>query len=122
MSPVEGGASGFSVARRLQNGVLVIVIRGELDADTAPVLTADLEAAANWGGAVVVDLCGASYMDSSGLYALMVLRRRLAERSRALGVACWPEGAVAMAFRVSGTDELFDLYRTRTDAVDALRD
>ena len=120
MAPVEGGASGFSVARRMQKGVLVLVVRGELDAETTPSMTRDLDDAANASADVVVDLCGASFMDSSSLYALMVLRKRLAERARSLADACWSEGPVALTIHVSGADELFALYPTRTDAVEAL--
>jgi anti-sigma B factor antagonist len=107
----------FSVATRDQEGVVVIVIRGHLDAETAPGIAIDFESAVGAEGPVVVDLCGASFMDSAGLYSLMVLRRRLAERSRRLAVACWPSGAVDLTFRVSGTNEFFDLHATRTDAI-----
>jgi anti-sigma B factor antagonist len=117
MTMKEGGPPGFSVTTRLQDGVVVLVIRGHLDAETAPAVAVDFESAVNADGPVVVDLCGASFMDSAGLYALMVLRRRLVERERRLAVACWPSGAVDLTFRVSGTHELFDLHATRTDAI-----
>src|SRR3954468_5767592 len=120
MTPVEGGSAGFSVDRRYQDGVLVLVIRGVVDAETSLALTADFEAAATASGPVVVDLCGASFMDSSGLYSLMVLRRRLAERSRRLAVAYWPEGAIAMIFNVSGVEELFEVHPNRPAAVAAV--
>src|SRR3954454_3832554 len=117
MTPVEGGSAGFSVDRRYQDGVLVLVIRGVVDAETSLALTADFEAAATASGPVVVDLCGASFMDSSGLYAVMVLRQRLAEGSRRLAVAYWPQGAIATIFHVSGAQELFDVHASRSAAV-----
>ena len=120
MTPVEGGSAGFSVDRRYQDGVLVLVIRGVVDAETSLALTADFEAAATASGPVVVDLCGASFMDSSGLYAVMVLRRRLAEGSRRLAVAYWPQGAIATIFHISGAEELFDVHTNRPDAVAAV--
>jgi anti-sigma B factor antagonist len=122
MCPVEGGASGFSVSTSIQDGVLLLTIRGELDADTTRTTARELDAAAHAGVDVVVDLGGTTFLDSAGLYALMVLRKRLDEASRRLAIACWPDGPVAMTFRVSGTDDLFALYATRTDALDALRD
>ena len=121
MAPVEGGASGFSVAAQMQDGVLLLIVRGEVDADTTRTMTRELDAAGSADADVVVDLAGTTFLDSSGLYALMVLRKRLAERARSMAVACWPEGAVAMTFRVSGADDLFALHATRTDAIDALR-
>jgi anti-anti-sigma regulatory factor len=79
------------------------------------------EAALAVRGPVVVDLCGASFLDSSGLHALLVFRERLREHGRELAVACWPDGAVAMAFRVSGTAPLFGLRPGREDAVASVR-
>src|SRR5438309_690665 len=122
MTPVEDGSTGFSVARRHQDGVLVLVIRGDVDTRTSAALIADFEAAATGSGAVVLDLCGASFMDSAALYAVMVLRRRLAERSRRLAVTYSPEGAVATIFHVSGAQELFTIHASRAAAVAAVRD
>jgi len=122
MTPVEGGSSGFSVAVRNQDGVLVLVIRGEVDAATSRSLTPDFEAAAVADGPVVIDLCGASFMDSAGLYSLLVLRKRLAERERRIAVAYWPQGAIATIFHVAGADELFEIHASRAAAVAALRD
>src|SRR3954452_3690131 len=120
MAPVEGGPSGFSVSTRMQDGVLLLIVRGDVDAETTRTMTRELDAAAQADADVVVDLCATSFLDSTGLYALMVLRRRLAERERGMAVACWPDGPVAMTFRVSGADELFALHATRTDALDGL--
>jgi|1185.fasta_scaffold1504220_1 anti-anti-sigma factor len=123
MTPVEGGSSfGFSVARRDQDGVIILVIRGEVDAETSTTLAPEFEAAAVADGPVVIDLCGASFMDSAGLYAVMVLRRRLAESERRTAVAYWPQGAIATIFHVSGADELFEVHASRAAAVLALRD
>src|SRR3954447_16627897 len=120
MTPVEDGSAGFSVDRRYQDGALVVVIRGDVDTEASAALTADFEAAATARGPVVVDLCGASFMDSSGLYAVMVLRRRLAEGSRRLAVAYCPEGAIATIFNISGAEELFDIHANRPAAVAAV--
>src|SRR4051812_38524288 len=115
MAPVEGGPSGFSVSTRMQDGVLLLIVRGEVDAETTRTMTRELDAAAQADADVVIDLGGTTFLDSAGLYAL--LRRRLGERARRLAVACWPDGAVAMTFRVSGADALFALHTTRTDAL-----
>jgi anti-anti-sigma factor len=120
MWSIGGGPSGFSVATREQEGVLVVVIRGAVDSETTPALTHDFEAAASTEAPVVVDLCGASFMDSSGLYALMVLRRRRLEPPRRLALSFWPEGAIATLLHVAGADDLFESYATRAAAVDAL--
>jgi anti-anti-sigma factor len=101
---------------------VVLVIRGDVDAGTSAALIPEFEAAATASGPVVIDLCGASFMDSAALYAVMVLRRRLAERSRRLAVTYWPEGAIATLFHVSGAEELFAIHANRAAAVAAVRD
>src|SRR5215210_2877499 len=106
MATVDGGPPAFSIATRRDRGVLVLAVRGEVDMVNAPALAPDFEAAVAAGGPVVVDLCGTSFMDSTALYALLVLRTRLEEAGRRLAVARWPDGAVGMLFRVSGTDRL----------------
>lgn len=53
-----------------------VVVQGEIDAATAPTLTADLARAVSAGaGPVEVDLSAVTFIDSSGLRALIVARR-----------------------------------------------
>src|SRR5205085_5056676 len=94
-------------------------VRGEIDLGTVASLQPDFEAALAAEGPVVVDLCAATFLDSTGLYALLVFRESLREQTRPLTIACWPSGAVAMAFRVSGTDKIFQLHASRDAAVAA---
>jgi anti-sigma B factor antagonist len=121
MPSVEGGPAEFSVQARQDHSVRVINVQGELDVSTVPMLQPAFEAALAVGGPVVVDLCGASFMDSAGLHALLVFRQRLREGGRELAIACWPDGAVALSFGVSGTAALFGLRASREDAVASVR-
>jgi anti-anti-sigma factor len=120
MPSVDDGRTEFSVQTRQDAAVRVINVRGEIDLGTVAALQPDLEAALAADGPVVVDLCAATFLDSTGLYSLLVFREALREQSRPMAVACWPSGAVAMAFRVSGTDRVFKLYASRDAAIGAV--
>jgi anti-sigma B factor antagonist len=72
-------SQGFSVvSRRLEHGVLVAVA-GEVDIATAPVLERDLRQAQQTAGVVVLDLAEVSFMDCSGLGAILSANRHARE-------------------------------------------
>ena len=112
--------ANFAVSTLEDSGLRIINITGEVDAATAPLLQAEFELAINGVGPVIVDLCATSFMDSSGQFALLVFRQRLLDRDRRLVFCCWPDGAVAMLFRISGTDKMFEIHPTRAAAIEAL--
>jgi len=114
--------TAFSVHTKEQSSVCVLDVRGELEIATVDALQPALETALSSGAPVVIDLSAVTFLDSQGLYALLVFRERLREAGRPLAIACWPGGAVALAFRVSGTDQLFVLAPTRHEAIAAVTD
>ena len=120
MPSSEEAPANFSVSTIEDAGLRVINVRGEVDAATVPLLQTELEAAIQGVGPVIVDLCATSFMDSSGQFALLVFRQRLLDRDRRMVMCCWPDGAVAMLFRISGTDRMFEVYESRAAAVEAL--
>ena len=120
MPSVDDGRTEFSVSTRQDAAVRVIHVRGEIDLATVASLQPDFAAALAAEDPVVIDLCAATFLDSTGLYALLVFRESLREQSRPLAIACWPSGAVAMAFRVSGTDRVFQLHASRDAAIAAV--
>jgi anti-anti-sigma factor len=118
---IDDGRAEFSVRTGEHSGVRVIDVRGELDLSTVAVLQPELETAIQARGPVVVDLCATTFMDSQGLYSLLVLSERLREQGRPMAIACWPDGAVAVAFRVSGTGgRLLTLRSSRAAAIQAV--
>jgi anti-anti-sigma factor len=56
--------------------VVVVIVEGEHDIYTAPTLRDRLDEAIGRGGGVLVDLTGATFVDSSVLGALLDARRR----------------------------------------------
>ncbi|HEX5914170.1 MAG TPA: STAS domain-containing protein, partial [Rubrobacter sp.] len=53
------------------SGTHALMIGGELDVSTAPILRRPLMEAAASGGPVVLDLRGLTFMDSSGIHAFL---------------------------------------------------
>ena len=57
-----------------------VALRGELDMDTAPEVERILEAVADRGNEVLLDLSGLTFMDSTGVRALLHGRNVCSER------------------------------------------
>ena len=94
----------------------LVAIAGELDIATVPHVSAALEAEpAASAGAVAVDLTGVTFMDSTGLAALVKLEHALAARAGRLAVAC-PEGPARLLLDVTGLAEQLAVYATRAEA------
>lgn len=85
--PVEVAATPFSIDRRaLGDRCLRIRIGGELDLSTADRLTEALEEALALRAHVVVDLQPCSFLDSTGIAAILCARRQLADQGCVLCV------------------------------------
>jgi anti-sigma B factor antagonist len=113
--------AGFEVRSEHADGIEVLALRGELGIGSVPQLQPALEEAIDRGAPLVIDLSEVSFLDSQGLYALLVLRNRLRKSRRPLAVVCAEGGDVPIVFEVSGTRELFEIFPTRTAAVAAVR-
>jgi anti-sigma B factor antagonist len=74
------------VVERAEPGVEVIIVTGEHDISTAPELERRLEAALESGHAVVIDLLGTTFIDSTVLRVLICAREQASERS--VGFCC----------------------------------
>jgi anti-sigma B factor antagonist len=104
--------------------VLRVIVRGEHDIYTAPALRDRLdEAIGNGPTGVIVDLSGATFLDSSILGALLEARRQALEKS--LGyVVCLgeePEPGVARILEITGLVPVFPVVRTRDEALNTAR-
>ena len=121
LSPTDLGdgrrAHAFTVSeQRLDERTTVIAVEGELDLSTAPQLKWRLVDALDQGrSAIVVDLAGVTFMDSTALGVLVGVRRSLDVGAR-LGVVC-TEPNVLNIFQMSGLDGAFALFRTRDGAL-----
>jgi anti-anti-sigma factor len=79
----------------------VVILAGEIDVNTADELRASLEPL---GGRVLVDLYGVSFMDSSGMAALVATRERLLANGGNLHLRS-PQDQVRRLFETGGIAE-----------------
>ncbi|MFH8255507.1 STAS domain-containing protein [Streptomyces roseolus] len=110
----------FSVEVEEEERGTVLVLRGELDHDSAVQLDEagrrGTGAAGGAAGPVVVDLAALTFCDSSGISALLRLHRHASARGRPLELAAVPR-TVRRLFALTGLDQIFTV---RADAHEAL--
>jgi anti-anti-sigma factor len=72
----------IEVETRMEDGVAVVALRGELDVAATPELEDALSAATETPGVhgIVIDLSALEFMDSSGLRSVAMADQRLRER------------------------------------------
>jgi anti-sigma B factor antagonist len=107
-----------SVHTETEDSSPVVVVTGEIDMATAPMLAHELTGVIEKGdGSVVLDLVEVTFFDSSGLRVAIVAHRDLGEKGRRLAVVCDPEGHVQRTFVVAGLADVLDLHPTREAAL-----
>jgi len=105
---------------RLDDHALVSA-SGEIDIATTPQLRAAIEQAmVGSAEGVVVDLTGVTFMESTGLRAMLEARLRAEGERRSLVVVCDPAGPVHRLFELTNTTEPLRVCDSRDAAVAAL--
>ena len=94
----------------------IIVVRGEVDLHTAPKVESAIERASRFNGAVVLDMSGVAFMDSTALSALVRSKDSLQERGTSLRLAA-PSQAVERIFSVTGFQDHFEIFPSREAAI-----
>jgi anti-anti-sigma factor len=93
----------------------LVTVAGEVDLGTAPQLAEVL--AQFTTGSVVLDLAGVSFLDSSGLNALVAAHRHIERRHERLTIqGAGP--AVRRVLELTGLDDVLHLDGDRPDATD----
>ncbi len=103
--------------------VVVVVIEGEHDIYTAPALRERLDEALDRGGGVVVDLTGATFVDSSVLGALLDARRRAHEAAQGFVVCIGDtvEPGVRRILDITGLVPVLPVVNGRDEAITTAR-
>ena len=103
--------------------VVVVVVEGEHDIYTAPTLRERLDEALERGGGVVVDLTGATFVDSSVLGALLDARRRALDAGQGFVVSVGDtvEPGVQRILDITGLVPVLPVINGREAAIDAAR-
>ena len=114
--------SELTIGRAQDEGVAVVDVDGDLDVAAVERVDAALADALGGGTPVVVDLVDVSFIDSTGMRAMIEARRR----SRVLGVpmvcVCPNNAAVWRLLELTGTTGFFDVEETRAEAVATARE
>jgi anti-sigma B factor antagonist len=101
---------GLDLARMEYGGHPVVFVYGEIDVMTAPRLHETLaEVIAESPSSLLVDLANVTFIDSTGLGALVVAHRHLEERGGRLRLVSVPP-AVAQVLEVTGLTSRFEVY------------
>ena len=98
------------------SGTCLLTLSGEVDLLTSPKLVvAGREALRRGDTRISVNLTEVTFMDSSGLAALINLHRSVERARGRLTVVCPDDGPVRRLFAVSGTEAMFGLDALTTD-------
>ncbi|GAA2458456.1 STAS domain-containing protein [Streptomyces glaucus] len=112
------GPERLSVSSALIDGITVVTVRGEIDHHTADPLRQALtppDGAA--GPRTVADLSGVTFMDSSGINALIAAYQAHGEGGRLRLAGIRPP--VLRVLQLVGVDALIPCYPTARQALDA---
>ena len=98
-------------------GAYVICVRGEIHVTTAPRFAERLTAAIESGKtALVLDMTGVEFIDSTGLSVLLNGLRLVGQRRGRLALVC-ANPTVLRLFQVTNLDSTFDIFADRPAAV-----
>jgi anti-sigma B factor antagonist len=97
-------------------GRVVVALRGELDVIDAEAVTAVLAAAADRESVVVVDLAGLTFIDASGITALVRARRHARHTGSDLVLAA-PQRQVRRILALTQQADAFSLHADVAEAI-----
>jgi anti-anti-sigma factor len=101
------------VSRRLGHGI-VLVVSGEIDLATAHIVERELLRAEASHDLVAIDLSRTSFVDSTGIHAIMAAHLRLRERGGRLLVVQGPP-QVRHVFELTGLSDHLDVARDEAE-------
>ena len=114
MSPV---IPRFELDEESPDGAHVINVRGEIHVTTAPAFSKRLWAAIESGEtAIVLDLSGVEFIDSTGLSVLLNGLRRVHQVHGKMALVC-ANPTVLRSFHITKLDSTFDIFSDRASAV-----
>jgi anti-anti-sigma factor len=98
----------FSVRSDLRNGVARVVVQGDLDLGAVPTLDERLTLLEQDGvKAIILDLRDLSFIDSTGLRALLAASSRAANDGHRLAIVGAPDSARRL-FEITGTERILN--------------
>ncbi len=112
----------FDVDVERRPDVAIVTAAGDIDLHSAPILRDELALLAGAGARkVVLDLSGATFLDSMGLGVILAAKKRLdADGGQLELVVSTPE--IRRIFEITMLDTIFDLHETSAQAACAPAD
>jgi anti-sigma B factor antagonist len=111
----------LELSERIEDGHVIVELRGELDVSTAPELRERLLGTlVGQPGSLILDLSRLRFMDSTGVTVLVATQQRADLRGWTLRLAN-PQKVVATVLHTTSLDKHFRIYSTVEDAVQAAR-
>lgn len=99
------------------DGAHIVSPRGELHVSTAPELAQHLSSAIDSGNtAIVIDMSGVEFIDSTGLSVLLNGLRLVTQMHGRMALVC-TNPTVLRLFQVTNLDETFDIFEDRAKAI-----
>jgi len=95
----------------------VVKANGEIDLCTSPLLSEALDQAAEQSDRIVIDLTSVTFLDSSGMAAMVGALKRNHHRQRGTLCLVGPSGLVLRALQVTDLTRLFPIYDSLDEAV-----
>jgi anti-anti-sigma factor len=100
-----------------QDGYRIVMVGGEIDIASAPVLRARLlDVLPADASPVIIDLSGVTFCDASGLAVLVAASRRAGQLGGILRLAA-PAPLTAEILRLTGLDAYFEVFASVPEAV-----
>jgi anti-sigma B factor antagonist len=104
-----------------QRGCAVVTAGGEIDVHTSPGLNDALRTGDASSHRIVLDLTAVTFLDSTGLTAMVAALNRARERGGSMTLV-GPSGMVRRVLAITELDRVFAIYDTLDDAVQAAVD
>jgi anti-anti-sigma factor len=99
------------------DGVTTVVFEGSLDTNTAPDAEAKLGELLTAGAAkILIDFAALDYISSAGLRVLLVTGKKLGSSGGSMRL-CNLNETVDEVFEISGFSTIFNVFKTRDDAL-----
>jgi anti-sigma B factor antagonist len=110
----------ISVSRTTAGNVPIVAVTGEVDVYSAPALKDKItELIGSGEHTLIIDLGAVSFLDSTGLGALVEARTATTEAGGAMPLVCTRERILKL-FTITGLDGVFTIHPSIGDAVAAL--
>ena len=114
----EPGA--FAVTEDVRDQARIVKIVGEFDATVAAPAEARLSrASADRERVLVIDLLGCTFVDSTGLAAIVGAARALCNGQIKIAIACQASSGVRATLRLTGIDRTVPILPTVEEALEA---